>query len=65
MKIKAKVIECVKKSFEGRDYYVLLVEPDGSPIGKVSSPRPYEVGSYCELSITRRESDMRLILRVQ
>lgn len=64
MKIKSKVIECVKKSFEGRDYYVLLVEPDGSPIGKVSSPRPYEVGSYCELSITRKESDMRLIFRV-
>lgn len=65
MIIKAKVIECVKKSFDGRDYFVLLVEPEGSPIGKVSSPRSYEVGSYCELSISRKESDMRLILRVQ
>lgn len=62
--MEVRVIECIKKEFEGRAYYVLLVQGENCPIGKISSAHEYKVGQTVRLGIGRKESDMKLTVRV-
>lgn len=62
--IKAKVMECTRKEYEGRSYFVLVVSGEGVPFGKVSAPKAYNPGSEVLLGIGRREADMKLVVRV-
>lgn len=62
--MEARVIECVRKEFDGRAYYVLMVQGEGFPMGKVSSNNEYKVGQTVRLGFGRRESDMKLTVRV-
>lgn len=57
-------MECIRKEYDGRTYYVLMVSGEDCPIGKVSSNNEYKVGQTVRLGFGRRESDMKLTVRV-
>lgn len=62
--IKAKVMECTRKEFEGRVYFILLVSGEGVPIGKIATNKQYAVGADVLLGIGRKEADMKLTVKV-
>ena len=62
--IKVKVMECTRKEFEGRVYFILLVHGQNVPLGKIACNKAFKVGDEVTLSVGRKEQDMKLVLRV-
>lgn len=62
--IKAQVIECLPREYDGRKYYALVVSGINVPVGQVNAYKSsYKPGDQIILTF-RRNKDFRLVAAV-